>query len=309
MRTERVEKIEDSKQDNKVATASELISLKSETQIVRCKRCGSFDIMKYGTRKGVQEYICRTCRRKFTAKDTTYKKKTPANQIGVSLDMYYNGISSLSGIAQYLATTCDNPVSESTVYRWVTDYTLEAINTLDHLKPIVSDTWLVDETRVAMACGNSCWFWDVVDEKTGFLLASHLSMRRTSAEISTALSLAKEIVDYPPSVVVSDGNLFFPKEIDKIFGVHSLINIQSQGFTDEIKNNIIEPLHSTLEKRNKIIHGSKSLDSAGILLRGYRIHYNFFKPHLTCYGKTAAELAGINTSFKTWTDFARLDNR
>ena len=60
---------------------------------IACPHCGSLDIMKYGTRNGIQNYICRDCERKFNAKDAPLHMRTPTEQIGASLNMYYDGLS------------------------------------------------------------------------------------------------------------------------------------------------------------------------------------------------------------------------
>ena len=149
----------------------------TEPQPIVCPRCGSSDVMKYGVRKGVQNYICSQCHRKFTAKDAPFHRWTSVEQIGASLNMFYDGMS-LSSIARHLEENYKNPVNPSTVYRWIIRYTSKAIDILKPLKPKVSDTWVVDETVLKIA-GDKMWFWDVIDEKTRFLLASHLSSNRT----------------------------------------------------------------------------------------------------------------------------------
>ena len=65
----------------------------TEPEPIKCKWCGSTDIMKYGLRKGVQEYTCQKCGRKFIAKDAPYKKQSTGEQIGASLAMFYDGLS------------------------------------------------------------------------------------------------------------------------------------------------------------------------------------------------------------------------
>ena len=57
----------------------------TEPQLIACKWCGSTDIMKRGTRKGVQNYICKSCGRVFIAKDAPYHMQTSVEQIGASL--------------------------------------------------------------------------------------------------------------------------------------------------------------------------------------------------------------------------------
>ena len=136
-----------------------------------CKFCGSVDIMKYGVRNGVQNYICKNCGRKFIDKDAPVGMRTPTEQIGASLNMFYDCVS-ITDIARHLDKTYNNPVHHSTVHRWIVRYTIKAIQILEPLKPKVSDTWIVDETVVKVG-GRNLWFWDVIDEDTRFLLASH----------------------------------------------------------------------------------------------------------------------------------------
>ncbi len=65
----------------------------TEPRLIKCPRCGSADVMKYGVREGIQEYLCSKCKRKFTARDLPFGMRTPIEQVGASLTMYYNGLS------------------------------------------------------------------------------------------------------------------------------------------------------------------------------------------------------------------------
>ena len=112
---------------------------------IRCKFCGSLDIMKYGLRNGIQEYICQKCRRKFNDKDAPYRMRTTVEQLGASLNMFYDGLS-LADISRHLAETYHNPVSRSSVYRWIVKYASIAIDRLGSLTPKVGSLWVVDET-------------------------------------------------------------------------------------------------------------------------------------------------------------------
>jgi len=75
-----------------IITKSEEVVLEkahfSEPQPIACKWCGNTDVMRYGVRHGVQEYICKACGRKFTEKDSPYHMQTPTDQIGASLNMF-----------------------------------------------------------------------------------------------------------------------------------------------------------------------------------------------------------------------------
>ena len=275
-----------------------------EVEPIKCKWCGSLDIMKHGIRSGIQEYVCQKCGRKFVAKDAPYKKQTPSEQIGASLNMYYDGLS-FSDIARHLKETYDNPVNESTVYRWVLDYTVKALNALEPLKPIVGDTWVVDETVIKVG-GHNMWFWDVICEESRFLLASHLSRSRTILDVSIVMRRAWQRTDKAPRFIISDGMPAYPDGIERVFGAYSK-HIQTRGFTEDINTNLIERFHSTLKERTKVLRGFKTWDTAELILSGFLIHYNFFRPHMSLKDKTPAQVAGLKIPFKTWTDFVRQD--
>lgn len=274
----------------------------TEPQPIRCKWCGSEDIMKYGSRKGIQEYICQKCGRKFTAKDAPYKKQTPTEQIGASLNMFYDGLS-FSDIAKHLAETYNNPVSESTVYRWVMDYTMKAVNALEQLKPIVSEVWVVDETVVKVG-GVNWWFWDIIDEDTRFLIASHLSITRNSRDASALMEKAWRRVGKAPKVIISDKMGAYLDGIETVFGANTE-HIQSEGMTSEINTNLIERFHGTLKDRTKVIRGFKTVETALVILDGFLVHYNFFRPHMSLLDKTPAEVAGMKAPYKNWTESVR----
>lgn len=276
----------------------------TEPQLIVCKWCSSTDVMKYGSRKGIQEYICQKCGRKFIAKDAPYKKQTPSEQIGACLDMFYDGLS-FQDIARHLEHTYNNPVNESTVYRWVMSYTEKAVSILGKLKPKVSNTWVVDETVIKVSGGN-WWFWDVIDEGTRFLLASHLSISRTTRDASSLIQKAWKRASKAPKTIISDKLYAYLDSIETIFGADTE-HIQSKGMTAEINTNLIERFHGTLKERTKVIRGFKTIETALVILDGFLVHYNFFRPHMTLNNKTPAEVAGIKSLYRTWTDFVRQD--
>ncbi len=62
-------------------------------QCTKCKEIKSenkFSIKK--RHKDGLSYWCKDCRRKFTELDTLPKMKTPINEIGSALNMYYGGM-------------------------------------------------------------------------------------------------------------------------------------------------------------------------------------------------------------------------
>ena len=274
----------------------------TEPKPITCKWCGSTDIIKHGVDEGVQEYICQKCGRKFSTKDAPYGMRTAVDQIGMSLNMYYTG-SSLSDIAQQLKTTYDNPVDRSTVYRWLIRFTREAIKLFAPLKPKVSDTWIADETAIKFE-DKLYWIWDVIDRDTRFLLASYLSPNRGTKEAKILMELASERADKIPRKVITDKLKAYLDGIELAFGAETR-HIQSSPFSETDSTNIIERFQGTIKERTKVVWGFKSLDSARLILDGFLIHYNFFRPHISLGNRTPAEAARVTVPCKNWTELVR----
>ena len=274
----------------------------TEPEPIRCKWCGSKDIIKKGISNGIQEYLCQKCGRKFNAKDAPYGMRTEVEQIGASLNMYYTG-SSLSDIAQHLKTTYDNPVDRSTVYRWLIRFTREAIKLLDPYKPKVSDTWIADETTIKFE-DKLYWIWDIIDRDTRFLLASYLSPNRGTREARILMELASKRADKAPKWIITDKLRAYIDGIELVFGGETK-HLQSTPFAKVDSTNIIERFQGTIKERTKVIWGFKSLETARLILEGFTIHYNFFRPHLSLANKTPAEVAQIKLPCKNWTELVR----
>mgnify|MGYP001567434533 CR=1 FL=1 len=274
----------------------------TQPQPIRCKWCGSVDIIKHGVKDGEQQYICFKCRRQFSNKDAPYGMRTTVDQLGASLGMYYRG-ESLSDIAQHLNETYHNPVDRSTVYRWVIKYTLEALKLLEPLWPTVSDTWIADETVLKVEGGN-LWFFDIIDEETRFLLASHLSKNRTISDVRIVMTKAYERAGKAPRFFISDSLPAYIDGIERVFGADAK-HIKSHGMTESININLIERFHSTIKERTKVLRGFKTLDTAELILDGFLLDYNFFKPHMGLGNKTPAEVAKVKSPCKSWTELVR----
>lgn len=269
---------------------------------VKCKFCESDNIVKYGLQRGIQQYLCRACGRKFSDKDTLEGKQTPTAEIGAALSMFYDGLS-LSKISGQLKGIFDNNVDPSTIYRWILEYSQRAIEILTPLQLKLGDVWVADETVIDIN-GRKIWFWDIIDEQTRFLLASNLSVSRSLDDATDVMEKALQRSKAFPNYILSDKLPAYPRGIERVFGEHAQ-HIQSQGFTADINTNLIERFHGTLKDRVKILRGFKSLESAEIILEGFIINYNFFRPHMTLDNTTPAQEAGVYLSFNTWEGLLR----
>lgn len=55
---------------------------------MQCHHCGSGDYRRNGSYKGVQRYVCKSCRRSFTSRGERFSKQVKAR----ALDMYLNNV-------------------------------------------------------------------------------------------------------------------------------------------------------------------------------------------------------------------------
>jgi transposase-like protein/predicted RNA-binding Zn-ribbon protein involved in translation (DUF1610 family) len=275
--------------------------------VVACPECGLDETRKYGIRAEHQEYVCTSCGRKFNLKGAPKGMRTPAKVIGAALAMFYDGLS-LADVSRHLEQSHDTYVNPSSIYRWIQRYTKEAVRNFRFQKVKTGPIWAADETVLTVIGGstktkdpNSAWFWDVIDEDTKFLLASHLSLTRTTRDAETLFERARDKAFNAPRFIVTDKLAAYIDGIERVFGAESR-HIQSKGMATSTHNNVIERFHGTIKERTKVMRGLKSRESAKLIMDGWAIHYNYFRPHMSLQGKTPAEAAGVRPTCETWID-------
>jgi len=174
----------------------------------------------------------------------------------------------------------------------------KAVKRFDSYTPKVSNTWIADETYIKFNDKNYL-LWDIIDFETRFLLASYLSPNRGTKEAEQLMKLASERAGKAPKLILTDSLAAYIDGIELTFGSETK-HIQSSPFEKENDTNRIERMQGTIKDRTKIVRGFKSLETARIILNGFLIHYNFFRPHLSLkelppkgIDKTPAEVAKI----------------
>jgi len=267
-----------------------------------CKHCGSTNIVRYGQTGGVQYWWCKDCKRKFADNDALPEMKTPIIQIGSALSMYYRGMS-IDEIRGHLDQQYDNRPSSSTIYEWLTRFTDEVTEKLRHYKPKVGDVWIADETVLTIG-GKKVWFWDLIDIKTRYLLASHMSFQRTAQHAKTLMEKASKNAGKMPKVVITDKLFAYLDGLEMAFGSDTQ-HVQSKGFRVQPNTNLLERFHGTLKSRTKVMRGLKTLEGALTILDGWLAYYNYFRPHESLGDATPAEKAGIDFPCKNWLDVVK----
>jgi len=253
--------------------------------------------MKYGFKAGTQYYKCNSCNRKFAGRLAPAGMRFETATIGEAMGLFYDGLS-LADISRHLITTDGIEVDPATVWRWIIKYSKDAEQTLNKIKVKTSWRWVIDETMIKVA-GKNVWLWDCIEAKTGFLLATHITISRDMKSAVAVLSEADNRTIGTPSWIVSDGMRAYPDAVERVFGAYSR-HIRAKGLTAEINTNIIERFQGTVKERTKVMRGLKTMESARIISEGFIVHYNFLRPHMSLAGKTPASAAGLKLPFKTW---------
>jgi len=280
---------------------SGVIKVRADFRPVTCKFCGSVHVVKNGTTKqGVQNWLCTICGRGFVDNQALPKGKYPIETIGSALYQYYTG-DSLKDIRGYIEQQTGSSPSKSVIYNWVVRFSKIAIDEANKYTPQVGDTWIADETMLDIG-GKKVWFFDVIDEKTRFLLASRLAKSRTIKEAALVMNAARKRAGKSPKRIITDRLAAYVDGIEYVFG-GSARHVQSSPFVDTDSTNVIERFHGTLKDRIKVMRALKKPST--LVLDGFLIFYNYFRAHESLKEKTPAEVAKIKFPFKNWLDVVK----
>ncbi|MFC1870226.1 IS6 family transposase [Chloroflexota bacterium] len=268
-------------------------------EIPACKYCQSERTRKYGKYKDVQRYFCNDCKRKFVATDTIPKMQYSTSKVADAISMYFEGMS-LKEVRRNFIQQHNDYISDVTVLNWVNRFTDLAVKEAGKNKPDVGSIWVADETVLDID-GKNIWLWDIIDTKTRFLIATHMSYTRTSKDAEQLMKQAYERTGKIPRVIYTDKLRAYLEGIERVFGADTT---HKQGAPFDVENNTnhIERFHGTLKERTKVMRGLHTVESARKYLNGWLVHYNFFRPHMSLKDSTPAQVAGIKFPFRNWKD-------
>lgn len=273
------------------------------TQAITCKNCGSTAVVKFGTYKGVQRYWCKACKRKFKGDDALFHMKVSHEHISSGLSMYYAGMS-ISDIRSHLKQEHDYYPPKSVVFQWVEKYTKAAIRHFKDYHPNVGDVWVADETVLKVG-GHKVWLYDIIDEKTRFLLGSRLAVGRTTHDAQMLMEEAARTAGKVPKEIITDQNYSYLDGIERAFGADTE-HVMSKGFRVKPNTKLIERWHGTLKERTKVMRGLKDIPSAIEFTDGFLVYYDYFRPHEALGGRTPADTADVSYQVRNWGDLSRL---
>jgi transposase-like protein len=226
--------------------------------------------------------------------------KTDTNEVSSALNMYYEGMP-IKAIRRHLLQEYQHALSTATIYEWIQKYTQYATDSAKGYHPQVGDIWVADET-VLKIDGQQLWLWDIIDDKTRFLLATRLSRSRTTQDAQILIDRAVKMAGKSPKAVITDKlksylDVRYGKDTEHIQGGIARVEDNTQK---------IERFHGTLKQRTKVMRGLKNFESAIDFTDGWLVHYNYLRPHESLQDKTPAEVSGVEYPYQNWADIIRL---
>src|SRR5579871_2690165 len=91
-------------------------------QNVVCKYCRNADLVKHGSRAGVQRYLCKSCSHHFYDNTSEFPKmRAHSHAIVTALNLYFEGLSTRK-VARQLEQIYGEQVSQSTIWYWTDKY-------------------------------------------------------------------------------------------------------------------------------------------------------------------------------------------
>jgi putative transposase len=154
------------------------------------------------------------------------------SKVADAISMYFEGMS-LKEIRRNFIQQHNDYISDVTVLNWVKRFTELAVDEANKHTPTVSSIWVADET-VLRIDGKNIWLWDIIDTKTRFLIATHMSETRTSKDAEQLMKLAYQRTGKIPRVVYTDKLRAYLEGIENVFGADT---IHKQGAPFDVENN------------------------------------------------------------------------
>lgn len=273
------------------------------TKTITCKNCGSTACVKFGKYKNSQRYYCKSCQRKFKADSDAFHMKVPVDYVSHALAEFYAG-SSVSDIAEDLKQVYNYHPSKSVIWKWIIKYSDLAVEQFKDTHPQVGDIWTADETMVDLDKKLKVWVYNVIDERTRYLLASRIALSRTTHDAEAVMNEARKRAGKTPRQVLTDANRAYDDGLEIAFGADTE-HVKTSPFTSGANTEKVERYHETFKERVKVMKAFKDAEALIQFNDGWVAFYNHFKPHQSLSGKTPAEEAGVNYSVKSWAGLIR----
>jgi putative transposase len=159
--------------------------------------------------KGRKLVKCIDCGHRFFENQNLPRMKVNKHVIVSALSMYFEGLS-VRKVSRQLEGLFGEKVSQMTIWNWVQKYSKLVSEYTKTLSPQLGGKWHHDET-VIRCDGQNEWFWEMIDEDTRFLVASHLSGTRTQKDCIDVFQKALSQAKQRPRALLVDGSYYYTR--------------------------------------------------------------------------------------------------
>lgn len=288
-----------------VTVTTKISSLDGQT--LRCKYCSAVEIVRHGrTSTNKQRYQCRQCGRTFVDNGAPPGMRFPTEVIASSLNTFYEG-ASLGRIKRHLHLEYGVRPDHASIHRWIMHYTRLAVANFDQPALVAGDEWvaLSSNTFMYFAKGQVTRNLDVVDLTTGFLLGSHIEFGPSTGDEAGVITAAARTALRWPAKVLTNSLEFLPIQSGWNSPVYLTTGFDPSCIEIETPPKNVALVRGWLRDRAAILTGLGSVRTADLVLRGWMVHYNYFRPHPAFDDNTPASVAGVSGRFSSWADVVK----
>lgn len=276
-----------------------------------CPNCNSEDLIKSGKRKtqiGIkQRYECKKCKKRFVLSPIP-KIKGTEKLVCLAMDCYYKGLS-YRDISDQFKQFYGLSLSHETIRNWVLRFSKVMEKYSKTLTPKTCGVWNADETLILTKRGvnkkqpnkNYDYVWNVIDNKTKFLLASINSGRsRSKKDAQKVFTEAWKQNGKMPNQIITDKLASYQDGIRRTFrnwaGERKVKHTSILGQRRIVNNNAIESHHTQQKEFHKVRKGVKNVQD---YQDGFKIFHNFVRKNVKDK-TTPAEKCGIGVDGNRW---------
>lgn len=276
-----------------------------------CPYCSCEEFFKRGTRKtssGIKQlFCCKECNKRFVL-EPIKQIKGNAKLVCLAMDCYYKGLS-YRDISDQFKQFYGLSLSHETIRNWVLKFSQVMEKYSKTLTPQTSGVWNADETLIMTKrakdknkpTSNYDYVWNVMDNKTKFLLASVNSGRsRSSKDAQKVFTEAYKQNVKMPNKIITDKLPSYQDGVRKTFRnwgqERKVKHISILGRRKHINNNAIEGHHSHQKEFQKVRRGVNEVQAYA---DGFKVFHNFIRKNVKDK-TTPAEKCGIGIEGNSW---------
>jgi transposase-like protein len=224
------------------------------------------------------------------------------------MDCYYRGLS-YRDISHQFQQFYNLKISHVTIREWVLRFSEVMEKYSETIQPQIKGVWNADETLILTKRGKDKknpntefdYVWNVMDNKSKFLLASECSGRsRKSKDAQHVFTEALKQNGKIPFQIIVDGYKGYEDGCRKTFrnwGNERKVKFTSiKGHRKEVNNNAIESHHTQQKEFHKIRRGVTEVQT---YQDGFKVFHNFVRKN-SREGLTPANKCGIGVQGNKW---------